>query len=59
MRRVEQRTDPTLKGLRWALLKDRSKLSGEQVADLDKLVAQFTTKRTARVSNSYHVSDGT
>ena len=27
MRRVEQRTDPALKGLRWALLKDRSKLS--------------------------------
>jgi transposase len=48
MRRVEQRTDPTLKGLRWALLKDRSKLSSDQVADLDKLIAQFTTKRTAR-----------
>jgi transposase len=34
-RRVEQRTDLTLKGLRWALLKDRSKLSTEQTADLD------------------------
>jgi transposase len=48
MRRMEQRTDPALKGLRWALLKDRSKLSHEQAADLDQLVAQFTTKRTAR-----------
>jgi transposase len=48
MRRLEQKTDPALKGLRWALLKDRSKLSHEQVTDLDKLVAQFTTKRTAR-----------
>jgi transposase len=47
-RRAEQRTDPTLKGLRWALLKDRSKLSHDQVTDLYKLVAQFTTKRTAR-----------
>jgi len=48
MRRLEQRTDPALKGLRWALLKDRSKLSPDQATDLDKLVAQFTTKRTAR-----------
>jgi transposase len=48
MRRLEQRTDPALKGLRWALLKDISKLSREQAADLDKLVARFTTKRTAR-----------
>ena len=48
MRRVEQRTDPALKGLRWTLLKDRSKLSRDQTADLDRLVARFTTKRTAR-----------
>ena len=48
MRRVEQRTDPALKGLRWALLKDRSKLSRDQITDLDMLVAHFTTKRTAR-----------
>jgi transposase len=48
MRRLEQKTDPALKGLRWALLKDRSKLSYEQATDLDRLVAQFTTKRTAR-----------
>jgi transposase len=48
MRRIEQRTDPALKGLRWALLKDRSKLSSDQARDLDRLVVQFTTKRTAR-----------
>jgi transposase len=48
MRRREQKTDPALKGMRWALLKDRSKLSREQAMDLDRLVIQFTTKRTAR-----------
>jgi transposase len=48
MRRSEQKADPTLKGLRWTLLKDRSKLSREQATDLDRLVARFTTKRTAR-----------
>jgi len=48
MRRIEQRTDPALKGLRWALLKDKSKLSSDQARDLDRLVVQFTTKRTAR-----------
>jgi transposase len=48
MRRLEQKTDLALKGLRWALLKDRSKLSYEQATALDRLVAQFTTKRTAR-----------
>ena len=48
MRRIEQRTDPALKGLRWTLLKDRSKLSSDQARDLDRLVVQFTTKRTAR-----------
>ena len=47
-RRIEQKRDPGLKGLRWALLKDRSKLSPGAQADLDALVAQFTTKRTAR-----------
>lgn len=48
MRRLEQKTDPGLKGLRWALLKDRGKLSREQADDLDRLVARFTTRRTAR-----------
>lgn len=48
MRRIEQKNDPSLKGLRWTLLKDRSKLRIEQRADLDALVTQFTSKRTAR-----------
>lgn len=47
-RRIEQKTDPSLKGLRWALLKDRSKLNPGAQVELDALVAQFTTKRTAR-----------
>ena len=48
MRRLEQRTDPSLKGLRWTLLKDRSRLSDEGRADLDALIAGAATKRTAR-----------
>lgn len=48
MRRIEARTDPDLKGLRWSLLKDRSKLSGADRADLDALIASAATKRTAR-----------
>jgi transposase len=47
MRRIEQRTDRSLKGLRWSLLKDRSRLSPEATADLDTLVAKMTTVRTA------------
>lgn len=47
-RRIEQRTDPSLKGLRWKLLRDRGDLTPEARADLDALVAQVTTKRTAR-----------
>jgi len=48
MRRIEQKTDPDLKGLRWALLKDRSKLHAEQRNDLDALMTHLTSKRTAR-----------
>ncbi|MGQ0708188.1 MAG: ISL3 family transposase [Rhodoferax sp.] len=48
MRRIEQRTDKSLKGMRWSLLKDRAKLKPEQAADLDVLIAQMTTVRTAR-----------
>jgi transposase len=48
MRRLEQRTDPSLKGLRWTLLKDRGRLSNEGRADLDALIAGAATKRTAR-----------
>jgi len=48
MRRIEQRTDHSLKGLRWSLLKDRSRLSVDAAADLDDLIAKMTTVRTAR-----------
>ena len=48
MRRIEQRTERSLKGLRWSLLKDRSRLSPEATADLDALIAKMTTLRTAR-----------
>ena len=48
MRRIEQRTDRSLKGMRWSLLKDRSSLTPEAAADLDALIARMTTVRTAR-----------
>ena len=48
MRRAEQKTDPDLKGVRWALLKDRRKLTVSQSADLDALIAHVTTRRTAK-----------
>jgi transposase len=48
MRRIEQKTEPELKGLRWALLEDRSDVGPDQRRDLDALLAQITTKRTAR-----------
>lgn len=48
MRRIEQRGTPSLKGMRWSLLKDRSRLSSEATADLDALIAKMTTVRTAR-----------
>ena len=48
MRRMEQRTDPSLKGLRWALLKDHADLTPAQRNDLDALIVQCATKRTAR-----------
>lgn len=47
-RRIEHKRDPSLKGLRWALLKDRQKLNAGQRADLDALLGHLTTKRTAR-----------
>lgn len=47
-RRIEQKTDPSLKGLRWKLLRDRASLTPDARADLDALIAQVTTKRTAR-----------
>lgn len=48
MRRIEQKTDPDLKGLRWTLLKSRDSLSKESQADLDSLIIRIATKRTAR-----------
>jgi transposase len=48
MRRIEQRTDKSLKGLRWSLLKDRSRLKPEACVELDALIAKMTTVRTAR-----------
>jgi transposase len=47
-RRIEQKTDPSLKGLRWKLLRDRASLTPDARADLDALIAHVTTKRTAR-----------
>lgn len=47
-RRIEQKVDPDLKGLRWVLLKDRSKLDKQQEEELNTLLAHMTTKRTAR-----------
>jgi transposase len=47
-RRLEQRADPSLKGLRWTLLRDRQRLSAAARVDLDALISQAATKRTAR-----------
>lgn len=48
MRRIEQKTDPSLKGLRWTILKHRDRLSSKQQVELDSLISRMTTKRTAR-----------
>jgi transposase len=48
MRRIEQKTDPSLKGMRWSLLKGYDKLNLEEQADVDGLISQLTVKRTAR-----------
>ena len=47
-RRAEQKRDPRLKGLRWALLKDRNHLNSTCRAELDALLSHLSTKRTAR-----------
>lgn len=47
-RRIEQKTTPDLKGLRWTLLRDYAKLNGTARAEVDALLARLTTKRTAR-----------
>lgn len=48
MRRIGQRTDKSLKSLRWSLLKDRSRLKPEAASGIDALIAKMTTLRTAR-----------
>ena len=48
MRRIEQRTTKSLKGMRWSLLKERARLKPAAAADLDALIARMTTVRTAR-----------
>ena len=48
MRRIEQRSDKSLKGMRWSLLKNRASLKPEAAADLDALIARMATVRTAR-----------
>ena len=47
-RRAEQKRDPALKGMRWTLLKDSRHLNSVAREDLDTLMADVTTKRTAR-----------
>jgi transposase len=48
VRRQQQKADPELKGMRWTLLKDASKLNLAQLTELEALVSQYATKRTAR-----------
>lgn len=47
-RRIEQKTTPGLKGLRWKLLRDYASLSATARAEIDTLLAKLTTQRTAR-----------
>jgi transposase len=48
MRRVEQRSDRSLGGMRWSLLKERARLRPEAAAELDALLVRMTTVCTAR-----------
>jgi hypothetical protein len=48
MRRIEQRSDKSLKGMRWSLLKDRDSLKPEAVVELDALIARMASVRTVR-----------
>ena len=48
MRRIEQKTAPDLKGMRWKLLKDYDKLSRNDRAEVDVLISRLDVKRTAR-----------
>lgn len=48
MRRLEQKADPALKGMRWKLLRAPNGLSRGARQELQTLVARLTTLRTAR-----------
>ena len=48
MRRAEQKRDPALKGCGLPLLKDSRQLNVATRADLDSLIGQITTQRSAR-----------
>ena len=48
MRKIEVETDPSLKGLRNALLKGKENLTDNQQVSIDGLTANLTTCRTAR-----------
>ncbi len=47
-RRVEQRADPALKGMRWKLLRAPTSLHPSARQELNELVRRLTTLRTAR-----------
>ena len=47
-RRAEQTRDPALKGTRWTLPEDSRHLNATVRAELDALMTEVTTKRTAR-----------
>lgn len=47
-RRAERKTTPDLEGIRWALLKDPKDLGPTQHEALTELLANLTTRRTAR-----------
>jgi transposase len=48
MRRIEQKTAPDLKGMRWKLLKNYDTLSRNDRAEVDVLISRLEVKRTAR-----------
>lgn len=48
MRRIEQKSDMSLKGMRWKLLKNYNELNVQDRSEVDRLRSQLTIKRTAR-----------
>jgi transposase len=48
MRRLEQKTEPSLKGMRWSLVKDVSRLRSTEASGLEAVLSQMTSLRTAR-----------